>query len=281
MAKNRPEYLKDIVGQSKAKKVCKILINAAKEKNKALGHTLFSGPSGTGKTTFAKAMCNEMNSGFYEVNAATINSISKIKDYVDKIDFQDILFIDEIHGLPTKVSEWLYTVMEDFCYYQNGQKIELPDFTVIGATTLSGDLPGPLKGRFVQVQEFEEYNDNELSLIVEKILRSKNMNPVGDVCNFIAKVSRGIPRNVINNTEWFHDYAISEKMKSLSLIKYMKTLKGGGAIGIRQLASKLNMSESTIKNDVEPFLQQKGLVWITKTGRVLNIKQVKDLGIKL
>lgn len=301
MSNYRPETLAAIVGQEGIKDVCTILIGAAKKKGDPIGHILFGGPSGFGKTTFAKALAYAMDSKFTETNAVSISTISKLKTYIDRISKNDILFIDEIHGLSQKVCEWLYTVMEDFEYTDDktGRRVVVPEFTVIGATTEAGDLPTPLKGRFQNIQEFTEYKKDELILIVEKILISKGFKkPPKSACEYIAGVSRGIPRNVVNNTQWFYDYMLVKDIKELKVkdlkdimamkgvyeygltkqdLRYIEQLNEHGQLGLSSLAMKIDVSPSTIQNDIEPYLQKLDLIETGTGGRSLNCPKAEKM----
>ena len=303
MSNYRPETLDAIVGQEDIKTVCSIIVGAAKKKGDPIGHILFGGPSGFGKTTFAKALAYEMDSKFTETNAVSISTISKLKTYIDRISKDDILFIDEIHGLSQKVCEWLYTVMEDFEYTDDktGRRVEVPEFTVIGATTEVGDLPTPLKGRFQNIQEFTEYEEDELISIVEKILVSKGFKkPPESACKYIASVSRGIPRNVVNNTQWFYDYMLVKEVKHLKVkdlkeimamkgvyeygltkqdLRYIEQLNEHGQLGLSSLSMKIDVSISTIQRDIEPYLQKMDLIEVGTQGRSLNTPQIRELGL--
>jgi Holliday junction DNA helicase RuvB len=303
MSNHRPETLDEIVGQASIKSVCNIIVGAAKIKNEPIGHILFGGPSGFGKTTFAKALANEMGSKFTETNAVSLSSIAKLQAYIERIEKDDILFIDEIHGLSQKVCEWLYTVMEDFEYTNDktGRRTQVPEFTVIGATTEAGDLPAPLKGRFQNIQEFTEYDEKDLILIVSKILINKGFKkPPKSACKYIAGVSRGIPRLAVNNAQWFYDYMLVNDIKELKVkdlrdimamkgvyeygltmqdLRYIEQLNEHGQLGLSSLSMKINVSQSTIQNDIEPYLQKLDLVEVDSRGRSLNFPIALKLNV--
>lgn len=307
MSKFRPKTLEDIIGQETVKSVCKIVVAAAKKNGKPLGHMMFGGPSGFGKTTFCEAIANEMGTNLIQTNAVSLSNINKVKSYVEKIQPGDILFIDEFHGLSQKVCEWLYTVMEDFRYTEDrtGRRMEVPEFTVIAATTEAGDLPEPIKNRFQHIQEFEEYTKEDLIKIVEMILtahgfKGKNGEIPEKPCEYIASVSRGIPRVVVNNTKWFYDYLTVNKEKHLSLekmkeimemkgvydhgltrqdMRYIEQLHEHGQLSLSALSSKVNVSESTIRNDIEPYLQKLDLIDVDSRGRILNYSKAMEMGV--
>jgi len=302
----RPETLDDIVGQNEIKSVCKIIVGAAKKKGDPIGHIMFGGPSGFGKTTFAKALANEMGSNFTETNAVSISTISKLKSYIERVRKNDILFIDEFHGLSRKVCEWLYTVMEDFEYTDDktGRREKVPEFTVIAATTESGDLPEPIKNRFEHIQEFEEYEHEDLMLIVANILRSMGFNRSKDIpeniCKYIASVSRGVPRLVVGNTKWFYDYMIVNELTQIRIedlreimamkgvfdygltkqdMRYIEQLNEHSQLSLNAIASKINVSESTVRNDIEPYLQKLDLIEVGSRGRTLNFSKAEEMGL--
>lgn len=307
MSKYRPKTLDDIVGQDTVKSVCKIVVAAAKKKGEPIGHMMFGGPSGFGKTTFCEALANEMGSNLIQTNAVSISTISRVKSYIEKIREGDILFIDEFHALSQKVCEFLYTIMEDFRYTDDkkGRRVQVPEFTVIAATTEAGDLPEPIKNRFQHIQEFEEYSDEDLIKIVKMILKAQGFkNKHGDVpekpCKYIASVSRGVPRNVVNNARWFYDYMIVnseskmtvDKMKEVMAMKgvfdygltkqdmrYIKQLHEHGQLSLNALSSKVNVSESTIRNDIEPYLQKMDLIEVGSRGRSLNLPIALKFGL--
>jgi len=290
----RPDTLKDIVGQDKAKQVAQILIKAAKKKGGVLPHIASSGSAGTGKTTLALAIANEMGSKLHISNGSIIRNIKDLKRYLDEIKEGDILFIDEIHRLPIRVCESLYTILEDFRYeYIDKEKaysVELPQFTMMGATTHIGTLPDPLRQRLKFILEFEKYTLEELTEISSRVAKENGFALQKNTAKKIAMTCRGNPRMTVNRTEWIRDYLIASDDKSLTgeelsnVIKmqgfdedglrsqdyrYLEILKKHGPISLESVANKLCMDIVTVKEDIEPYLVEMNKIDIGKKGRSL------------
>lgn len=289
----RPTKLADIVGQESAKTVLNVLLKASQIRNEAIPHCFFSGPPGNGKTTMAQCLAAEKGVKCHIMNAANLNKIKDLEGILINIKDSEIIFIDEIHSLPSSVCEYLYTVMEDFVYYKKVggyvQPIKLPKFTVIGASTCIGKLPQPMKDRFKFIAELVEYTQEELCQIVEMVCKSYGFKLNQAISNVIAKTCRNTPRIVVSRTEWIRDYMLANNLKSIKtkdvieIIKlqgidehgfdkqdhrYLNIIKEHGPISIGQIASKMNADKNTIINDVEPFLIKNGLIHISTTGRV-------------
>lgn len=291
----RPTTLDEMVGQNEVKTVVKTLVKASQIENKHVPHIAFAGPSGTGKTTAAKATALERNVKIHTINASIVKSEKELKQLIGKILENEILFIDEIHALKRSTCEFLYTVMEDFEYQDNSNgkitTVKLPKFTVIGATTDFGLLPEPLRMRFKFKANFKEYSQDELVEIVNFVCQSYGFKLSKVIAKVIAATCRNTPRTVVSRTEWIRSYMLANKLKSinkdkvLEVIKlqgvnaigldsndmsYIDIVKTNGPISINQIASKLRVSKETIQNDIEPYLIKLGLVSISSKGRILN-----------
>ncbi len=305
----RPKKLDDIIGQTRAKEVCKIFIESAKQRKAPLPHLLFSGDAGTGKTTFANVVANERGCKTVVANAGSVSTVKSILKTVSKLNPNEVFFIDEIHRLPIKVCEWLYPVMEDFRYeltIKTGEirSAAVKPFTMIGATTLLGKMPKPLKARFKHVEEFVPYTMEELKQIVLRTSKAHGICGLSDqVVVAIAQTCRGNPRRIISRTEWIRDYMIATKITSMNIQKvweviqmqgvdkngletidkrYLEVLKedDDGIVSLNSLASKLSLDIQTIQNTIEPHLIQIGLIDIDKKGRFLVMDKYHELGYK-
>lgn len=286
----RPQTLKEVVGQNKTKETLNILVNSARIRKAACPHIIFFGPSGCGKTTLARAVSTELNSKCHELNGASLRKPEDLRLLLNSLSAQDVILIDEIHSMNNRVSEFLYTIMEDSKYFDpRGRAIKVPPVTFIGATTEIGSLLEPLRNRFKYECEIERYSLDELVEIainieilgVEKLPRN--------VAEIICKTCRSTPRLVVNRTEFVRDYLLTNpqqqftREKLLSIIALQGVDENGFTaldrryldelsdtpISLRSIAAKLRESPETILNKVEPFLLEKGLLEITKGGRVL------------
>lgn len=294
MSQIRPTTIDEMVGQSEVKEVIKTLVTASKKTNDAVPSILFSGPSGTGKTTAAKALAKERGVKLYEVNAAIVKNVSDIKGILKLIKKNDILFIDEIHALKRSIVEFLYSVMEDYIYQDKiggiTKSVLLPKFTVLGATTETGNLLEPLKMRFKFVANFKEYTEGELVKIVHHVCNVYGFKLSENIAHVIAKTCRNTPRIVVNRTEWIRSYFIANNVKGASPQKvidiirlqgvdengfnstdreYLEIVRDYGPISLNQIAQKLHIDKATVQKEIEPFLSQKNLIRITTSGRIL------------
>lgn len=291
----KPQNFKDYVGQERVKVVLDTLIKSANIRSTACPHVLFCGPAGVGKTSAAIITANMIGGKLHKANGGSINSIKDLQYYTSFLNRKDILFVDEIHRIPIKVAECLYTVMEDFRFdlILDGKPVSenIPEFTFIGATTDLGMMPTPLKARFKFVAEFDKYSLDELTTISLKIAESYNFKMPKKAAGVIAKTCRNNPRHVVSRTEWIRDYMIANDVKRikedtlLSVIsmqgfdenglrkidrKYLDILNRYGPIGVKSIASKLNTDVLTVTEDIEPFLVESGLVTVTTKGRKYN-----------
>lgn len=275
--------LDNLVGQENAKSVIRTLINHCKKENEALPHILISASQGNGKTTFAKAIANEVESNFYSVNCASIGKFKGLFNIIDNMTEKDILFLDEIHGLTKKACESLYTILENFCYYEEGYKIDIPKITIIGASTEIGSLPIPLKSRFKFTANLVPYTEDELVEVCNNVFRDKKIQLSKEMSKVIARTCRGIPRNMVSRAEWIYAYLsgnnISEsvdKKRVLDIIalqgvnedgleendiKYLKLLrKNNNGISLNTISSKLNINKENIEKLIEPYLCEKNFI---------------------
>ena len=295
----RPSTLAEILGQKEVKEVLNISIKSAKQRNTCLSHTLFYGPPGTGKTTLANAIATAMGGSIQIANGANLRSIKNLIPYVMRIEDNSILFIDEIHRMTNIVEEFLYPVMEDFKVDMSvaGKKnfgetmsVDIPRFTLIGATTEYGSLSKPLIDRFQHKHTLKLYNKVELEEIVNINSKKLNLQMSDQASIFVTKVSRGTPRIANAALEWLRDYRIAQGVETLSEgdveaamgmkgidsngmtemdRKYLKTLKiSGQPLGIDTLSCMTGIDRQTIEGIIEPWLLQNSKIIKTSKGRI-------------
>ena len=308
----RPSHLKDYVGQEELKTNLIVFIEAARGRNETLDHLLFYGPPGLGKTTLAHIIAAEMNTGIKVVSGPTIERSGDLAAILSSLEPGDVLFIDEIHRLPKIVEEILYPAMEDFTLdlvvgkdaSTRSIQIDLPPFTLVGATTRAGDLSSPLRDRFGIISKLEYYTQNELETIVARTSRVLDTTINDNAVSEIAKRSRGTPRianrlfrrvrdfaQVMNNNEI--DLSISmhalEKLRVDEIglddvdIRYLMGIIerfNGGPVGLEALAASIAEEAMTLEDVYEPYLLQLGFINRTSRGRVVTEKAYRHLNIK-
>jgi len=310
----RPKRLEDYIGQDSIKELLNIFISSALKREETLDHVLLYGPPGLGKTTLAGIIANEMGGNFRTITAPSIDRVGDLVAILSTLDAGDVLFIDEIHRLPRVVEEILYSAMEDFVVdiiigkdaTSNTIKIDLPPFTLIGATTRAGDLSAPLRDRFGIVNQLNFYTVDELAEIVKRTSRIFQFDIEDEAAREIARRSRGTPRIANRLFRRVRDFAqfynggeehISYELAKESLYKleidsaglnttdhrYLKTIiekfKGGPA-GLNAIAASISEDMTTIEDIYEPYLLQEGFIIRSPRGRIVTEKAYKHLGIE-
>jgi Holliday junction DNA helicase RuvB len=292
MSNIRPSSFQDIIGQSDVVNRLRVTVAGCKSTESAMPHTLIDGPPGLGKTTMAGAIANELGANLYTTNAANIRSVKTILPYLIGMPRQSVLFIDEIHRLPKLVEEFLYPVMEDFTINiildKEPEKIDLPPFTIIGATTSGGSLSQPFYDRFVIKEHLSFYTDIELAKLAG--LNSAKLGVVIEDADLlaIAQRSKGTPRILNARLQWYKNYKISypnenniNKIFEIQGIdsngldmydrQYLEVLKKSkdNPLGLKAISSMTGIAIETIENSIEPYLVRKGIVVRTQKGRLL------------
>lgn len=305
----RPTRLRDYVGQDKIKRPLAEAILAARTKQTSLDHVLLFGSAGLGKTTLARIIANEMKSNIIVMNGPTIKDTNDFIKNIKQLKENDIVFIDEIHRISTSAAESIYTAMEDFklSYIRNDGKnveMDLPKFTLIGATTHSGLLEKPMRDRFALQFRLEPYSVDVLTQLGVKSFEKLGFNISEADMKNIAKRSRGVPRicngfikrisdkALIRNTnvidkKIIEEYFIDNEIDSLGLnagdIHLLKTIINkfnGGPVGLDTLASATGEGKNIIENQYEPYLIYLGFINITQNGRVATEQAYKHLKIE-
>ena len=307
----RPQTLSEYIGQEKIKSTLKVFIDAAKTRGEALDHVLFYGPPGLGKTTLCGIIANEMGVNLKVTSGPAIEKPGEMAAILNNLQEGDVLFVDEIHRLNRQVEEVLYPAMEDFAIdimlgkdsSARSIRLELPKFTLVGATTRAGLLTAPLRDRFGVVQRLEFYSPEELSVIVKRSAAVLGVEIEDSGAFEIARRSRGTPRLANRLLKRVRDFAqvkyngvitkevadfaldildvdklgldISDRTLLLTLIQKF----GGGPVGLETLAAAIGEDSGTIEDVYEPYLLMNGLINRTPRGRMATDLAYHHLGI--
>lgn len=305
----RPQSLDDFVGQRTLCQNLRVFVNAARDRQEAMDHVLLFGPPGLGKTTLAQIVAKELGVNFRPTSGPMISKSGDLAAILTNLEPRDVLFIDEIHRLNPAVEEVLYSAMEDYQLdivigegpAARSVRIDLPPFTLIGATTRSGLLSTPLRDRFGIPMHLSFYETDDLQKIVERNARLLNMNMTTEGAHEIAKRSRGTPRIAGRLLRRVRDFAGNESItaeladKALTRLevdkqgldaidrRYLRCIAekyAGGPVGADTLSAALSEERDTLEEVIEPYLMQLGLVMRTPRGRMLSPLGYKHLGLK-
>ena len=308
----RPETISEYIGQSEVKENIKIFVEAAKIRNEALDHVLLYGPPGLGKTTLAFIIAHELGTHIKTASGPSIEKTGDLAAILSSLEPGDVLFIDEIHRMPRYIEEVLYPAMEDFSLdiivgsegNTRNIKIDLPPFTLVGATTRAGDLSAPLRDRFGIISKLQFYTTEELCAIVKRTSRVLNMEIEEDAAFELAKRSRGTPRIANRLFKRVRDFALVKGNGKIDLAITKEALTrlhidelgldktdhdmllaiinkfNGGPVGIEALSSSIGEEVTTIEDVYEPYLLQIGLLKRTARGRMVTDKAYEALGIE-
>ena len=308
----RPETIDEYIGQNDVKENIRVFVKAAKMRNEALDHVLLYGPPGLGKTTLAFIIAHELGTNIKTASGPSIEKSGDLAAILSSLEPGDVLFIDEIHRMPRYIEEILYPAMEDFSLdiivgsegNSRNIRIDLPPFTLVGATTRAGDLSAPLRDRFGIIDKLQYYTVEELTLLVKRTARVLNVFIDDDAAVELAKRSRGTPRIANRLFKRVRDFAMVDGDGSITLEVTEKALDrlkvdkmgldntdrellsaiiykfNGGPVGVEALSSSIGEEVTTIEDVYEPFLLQNGLLKRTSRGRVATDKAYEVLGIE-
>ena len=307
----RPETIDEYIGQTDVKENIRVFVSAAKMRNEALDHVLLYGPPGLGKTTLAFIIAHELGTSIKTASGPSIEKSGDLAAILSSLEPGDVLFIDEIHRMPRYIEEILYPAMEDFSLdiivgsegNSRNIKIDLPPFTLVGATTRAGDLSAPLRDRFRIINKLQFYTVEELTDIVKRTARVLDCSIDADAAVELAMRSRGTPRIANRLFKRVRDFAMvkgngtidkeitEEALDRLKvdkmgldntdreLLSAIITKFNGGPVGVEAISSSIGEEVTTIEDVYEPFLLQNGLLKRTSRGRVATDKAYEVLGI--
>jgi holliday junction DNA helicase RuvB len=307
----RPQRMQDMVGQREVYARLQIAVDAARKRGEPLGHILFDGPPGLGKTTFATCIPRDLGVSLQIASGAVLQAPKDVIPYLTNAEEGSVLFIDEIHRLAKSVEEFLYPAMEDFRIDltlgdgMNARTINmaLRPFTLIGATTRAGLLSAPLRDRFQMREHLDFYTVDELAEIVRRNAAKLQMAITADAALEIARRSRSTPRLANNRLRWVRDYVTSKadgrvtlelarqalEMQQIDVFgldsqdrKYLETIIRvfhGGPAGVEAVAHTMNAAPDTLVDEIEPFLLRTGLVVRTPRGRKVTAAAYEHLGL--
>ena len=288
----KPQKWEEVAGQSRIKETLKTLIEYSKKTNEVVQHCLFLGPSGSGKTSIAQVMANEVGGNLWVVNCPQVKTDKEIYDIFRKLSTNDFVLLEEIHGLNRKLADSLLVAIEQFYYVDSGIRKKINEFTAIAATTDEALVPIALRNRFKFKARFDPYTEEELVDIAYLTAKRMGFELSKSMAEKISKVSRGVPREVSQNTEFVRMYMIANDLKSIKSDKfydiislrgynkdglrnqdldYLKCLKEG-PVSLSNICSKLCIDKLTVSEDIEPFLIKNEFVEIVTKGRRLTSK---------
>ena len=308
----RPEYLADYIGQKEVKENIKVYIEAAKMRREPLDHVLLYGPPGLGKTTLANIIANELGVNIKTASGPSIEKAGDLAAILSSLEPGDVLFIDEIHRMPSYIEEILYPAMEDFVLdiiiggegNTRNIRINLPPFTLVGETTRAGDLTSPLRDRFGIIAKLQYYTNEELVDIIKRTSRVLNIPIEDDASLELARRSRGTPRIANRLFKRVRDFALVEGDGIINLDITKRALErlkiddkglddtdhqllkaiiekfNGGPVGIESVASSIGEEVTTIEDVYEPYLLQQGFIKRTPRGRMVTPLAYEHLKIE-